>query len=154
MGFGYGTGMFARPRKMFLLTSAALLALGACGDDSDQQQSSDATDPESGGGQHINVSFKGNNCEIATTKLPGGEVTFDVQNDGSSVVKGFQLLSKNETVLGEVQNLALGEMDSFTVELEGGEYLGRCPGADQETTALLVTTGDVSPEQNPATGGD
>lgn len=77
-------------------------------------------------------------CVPNTTKAPGGPITFEVENVGTSAVTEFEVL-EGEAILGEKENLAEGLSGSFSLTLDTGEYTLYCPGGSDERGTLTVS---------------
>src|SRR5690348_450794 len=77
-------------------------------------------------------------CAPDRPSVPAGAVTFNVTNQGADAVSEVELL-RNETVIGEKENLTPGLSASFTVNLDAGSYIVECPGATTDKTPFEVT---------------
>ena len=135
-----GTGDENRARWRWLLVGVAsisLVSLGACGDD---------------GGGTVQVTLQ----EFAVAADPptaeAGEVTFEATNDGPDDVHEFVVLQSDlgptelpvdengavdETgggieLIGEIEDIPVGETQSVTLDLEAGNYVLICNIWDEE----------------------
>ncbi len=77
-------------------------------------------------------------CVPNTATAPAGPITFEVENAGTTAVTEFEVL-EGETILGEKENLSDGLSGSFSLTLDGGEYILYCPGGSDERGTLTVT---------------
>jgi iron uptake system component EfeO len=78
-------------------------------------------------------------CQLDTSSVPAGPVTFTVVNTSAPGITELELL-REQRILGEKENLAPGlDPVSFTVTLDGGTYQIYCPGASSEYQSLTVT---------------
>ncbi|MBM0238331.1 cupredoxin domain-containing protein [Micromonospora sp. ATA32] len=67
-------------------------------------------------------------CEVGTTEVEAGQVTFKVTNSGSKVNE-FYVYAAGDRVMGEVENIAPGLSRELRVELPAGTYETSCkPG--------------------------
>jgi iron uptake system component EfeO len=81
----------------------------------------------------------GDTCDLSTTSVKAGVVTFTVTNKTSTAITEVELLSAGR-IIGEKENLAPGLSPvKFTVTMGGGSYQVYCPGATKETQAFTVT---------------
>jgi iron uptake system component EfeO len=77
-------------------------------------------------------------CQISSTTLPAGALTFKVSNRDATAVSEVELQS-GERIVGEKENLPPGFSGSFAVNVDAGSYTLYCPGAKTENTKLTVT---------------
>lgn len=126
-----------------LLTLSALgavtaLALTGCAGSDTASDTAGST----GGVSRVSVTLTNDGsdaCEVSTTKVPAGPVTFTVKNESSTAITEVELL-QDQKILGEKENLAPGlAAVQFTATLTGGKYQVYCPGADRELTDFTVT---------------
>ena len=80
-------------------------------------------------------------CPADPASAPAGDVEFEITNQDADQVSEVELLHDGE-VLAEKENLAVGLSGSFTIELEPGDYILECPGADQDETPFEVTAAE------------
>ncbi|MFE9203813.1 iron uptake system protein EfeO [Micromonospora sp. NPDC007230] len=86
----------------------------------------DKPDAKSGG--PIAVKATDSACEVGTTEIEAGQVTFKVTNSGSKVNE-FYVYATGDRVMGEVENIAPGLSRELRVELPAGTYETACkPG--------------------------
>ena len=134
---------FARTARP-LITLGALgavtaLALTGCASTSG---STDAGTSGSGKLSRVSITLTNDGsdkCEVSSTKVPAGPVTFTVKNESSTAITEVELL-QDQRILGEKENLAPGlDAVRFTATLSGGTYQVYCPGAATELTDFTVT---------------
>jgi iron uptake system component EfeO len=123
-----------------VLGAVALVAAG-CSGDGDATAKPGAT--PSGGASKVDVTLTAASgtdaCELSSTSVPAGPVTFTVTNKDSAAINEVELLLNNR-IVGEKENLAPGlAAVSFTATLDGGAYEFYCPGAEKDTVAFTVT---------------
>lgn len=154
---------FTRGRSVALaaLTALTLAPLSACGGDSSTSSPPDsasaAGDPpaqSSANGSKTDIGrvsvtltsgSGGDTCEVDTTSVPAGPVTFTVTNQSATAVSEVELLS-DQKIIAEKENLAPGLAPvSFTSTLGGGSYQIYCPGAAKEMIDFTVT-GKAAPK--------
>ena len=58
-------------------------------------------------------------CELATTELPAGPISFEFTNDGTEVSELY-VLRENDDIVGEVENVGPGTSRTLTVDLVAG----------------------------------
>ncbi|QLQ39409.1 iron uptake system protein EfeO [Micromonospora robiginosa] len=110
------TTRFVAPAAAGLL---AVAGLAGCGGDGD----ADAT-----AGGPIAVKATDSACEVGSTAIDAGQVTFKVTNSGSKVNE-FYVYAAGDRVMGEVENIAPGLSRELRVELPAGTYETACkPG--------------------------
>jgi iron uptake system component EfeO len=106
-----------------LLPVLAMLAvpvlLGGCG----------GSDPQEPSGTTVDVTSSDTACDVSTTTVPAGSVTFVVENTGGSATEFYVLRSDGESVVSEVEDIGPGLSRELTVDLTEGDYVTRCkPG--------------------------
>jgi iron uptake system component EfeO len=81
----------------------------------------------------------GDTCDLSTTSVKAGAVTFTVTNKTSTAITEVELLSAGR-IIGEKENLAPGLAPvTLTVTMGGGSYQVYCPGATKELQDFTVT---------------
>ncbi|WFE38553.1 iron uptake system protein EfeO [Micromonospora sp. WMMD998] len=110
------TTRIVAPAAAGLLAVAGLAGCGG-GDDAD-----------AAAGGPIAVTATDSACEVASTEIDAGQVTFKVTNNGSKVNE-FYVYAAGDRVMGEVENIAPGLSRELRVELPAGTYETACkPG--------------------------
>lgn len=111
-----------RTTRFVVPATAGLLALaGLTGCGGGDQQDAKAGGP-------VEVKATDSACEVGTTELEAGQVTFKVTNSGSKVNE-FYVYAAGDRVMGEVENIAPGLSRELRVELPAGTYETACkPG--------------------------
>ncbi|WNM41017.1 iron uptake system protein EfeO [Micromonospora halotolerans] len=110
------TTRFVVPAAAGVLVVAGLTGCGG-GDDSDAKA-----------GGPIAVKATDSACEVDSTEIEAGQVTFKVTNSGSKVNE-FYVYAAGDRVMGEVENIAPGLSRELRVELPAGTYETACkPG--------------------------
>ncbi|SCG49841.1 iron uptake system protein EfeO [Micromonospora humi] len=110
------TTRFVAPAAAGLLAVAGLTGCGG-GDDADATA-----------GGPIAVKATDTACEVGSTAIDAGQVTFKVTNTGSKVNE-FYVYAAGDRVMGEVENIAPGLSRELRVELPAGTYETACkPG--------------------------
>ncbi|MEH1017711.1 iron uptake system protein EfeO [Micromonospora sp. CPCC 206060] len=97
----------------------AVAGLAGCGGDDTPEGKADGP---------IAVKATDTVCEVGTTEIEAGQVTFTVTNSGSKVNE-FYVYAAGDRVMGEVENIAPGLTRELRVELPAGTYETACkPG--------------------------
>jgi iron uptake system component EfeO len=119
----------------------AVPLLGAC---TENASSDDGTsDPRT-----VSVTSTEDGCELSTTEVPAGTITFEVVNDGSQVTEFYLLGSDGLRIVGEVENVGPQLSRELVVNTSDGSYLTACkPGMKGEgiRADFTVTASDDAP---------
>jgi iron uptake system component EfeO len=127
-----------------LLGTAALTACGPSSSGSGPAPSGpQSSSPTSSRVANVTITAA-SGCQMSSTNLPAGALTFKVANKDATAVSEVELQS-GERIVGEKENLPPGFSGSFSVNVDAGKYLLYCPGATQENTALTVTGSAAAP---------
>ncbi|MDM7855716.1 iron uptake system protein EfeO [Cellulomonas alba] len=131
------------------VAALAALALAACSSGGGEPAAQPSGSATSGGAAKVAVTLTSaggaDACEVDTTSVPAGPVTFTVTNKDSAVISEIELLA-GQRIVGEKENLAPGLAPvSFTVTLDGGSYAVYCPGAATDTVPFTVTGQAATP---------
>jgi iron uptake system component EfeO len=95
---------------------ATIALLSACGSDG-------------GASADVAVNSGDDTCELSTTSVPAGTVTFSVENTGSRTTEFYVYEGDGTTIVGEVENVGPSLTRDLTVTLEAGSYITACkPG--------------------------
>ena len=139
----------SRPRRSAALLSVSTLAavaLAGCGSDDDGAGKDGAS--TKGGAARVAITAVsgagGDECQVDTTSVAAGPVTFTVKNQDATGITEVEVLS-GAKIVAEKENVVPGlpEVD-FTVTLGGGDYEIYCPSAVEERIPFTVT-GDAAP---------
>ncbi|WP_028047450.1 iron uptake system protein EfeO [Cellulomonas sp. URHE0023] len=77
----------------------------------------------------ISVSSTADACDVSTTSIPSGTVTFAVTNAGDDVTEFYLLDSDGLRVIAEVENVGPGLSRDLVAQVEPGTYYTACkPG--------------------------
>ena len=98
--------------RALAIAALSSLALVACGGDDDEG--------DAGGGTEVAVNGTDNACTPATTTLAAGKTTFVFTNNAKSVSELY-VLSANDKVIKEVENVPTGQIRKMTVTLDAGK---------------------------------
>jgi iron uptake system component EfeO len=115
---------------------AATAVLAGCGGNSAKTAS--------GSAQKLDVSLTDAGCSPAKLDAKSGSITFNVKNGGTGKVSELELKSNKGIILGERENIVAGISDSFTLNLQPGNYVLNCPNGDSEDNGKLVVSGKAS----------
>lgn len=121
-------------RRFACLGLLVPLALGACGSEDKKLGLSDTS-----GATRVAVTISDDGCDPAALTVKAGKVAFDVTNKDSAAVTEFYVLEKDESIVGEVENVIPGAKKTLTLKLDEGSYLTKCPNGDPEKGTLTVT---------------
>jgi iron uptake system component EfeO len=123
-----------------------LLAAGAtaaCADDTSADSGSAA------GATTVNVTLTDDGCTASPASIAAGAATFKVQNTTGAKVSEAELL-REDTIMGEKENLTPGLSGTFSLKLDAGTYQLYCPNAKTEKTDFMVTGSAVASSADPA----
>ncbi|MBF4160376.1 iron uptake system protein EfeO [Nocardioides acrostichi] len=137
--------------RPLLLAPALLLAaplLAACTEST--APSSDAA----AGDDVVTVSSTDDACEVSSTEVPSGKVTFEVTNDGSQVTEFYLLAGDGQAIKGEVENVGPEATRQLVLAVPPGDYVTACkPGMSGEGIRADFTVTDSGADLTP-TGDD
>ncbi|MEZ0578744.1 iron uptake system protein EfeO [Nocardioides sp. MH1] len=137
-----------QPRRSAALLSVsalAVVALAGCGDDANEGGKDEGS---AGGATQVAITAvsgdDGDECQVDTTSVGAGPVTFTVANEDAPGITEVELLS-GARIVAEKENVVPGLPEvTFTVTLGGGDYEIYCPSAVEEKIPFTVT-GDAAP---------
>ena len=109
-------------------------ALAACGSNGDKAASGSRA-------RKVEVALTDTGCEPAKLQLAAGAVTFNVTNKGTDKVSEFEV-ADGDRILGEVENVTAGLERNFTLNLQPGDYVLKCPGGSTAPEGALTVTGE------------
>ncbi len=119
-------------------TSAAVLALAACGSSASK------------GSKEVAMTLTDSGCTPQHIRVAAGPVTFRIINGGTSKVSEMELKNRSGVILGESENVVEGIEGSFSLNLDPGSYVVNCPTGDAEDQGTVVATGTASGKANGA----
>lgn len=135
-----------RSAALLSLSALALTAFAACGEDG-TDDAKDGDRPGDGAAQVAITAVSGGDgdeCQVDTTSVAAGPVTFTVKNQDATGITEVEVLS-GAKIVAEKENVVPGLPEvRFTVTLGGGDYEIYCPSAVEEKIPLTVT-GDAAP---------
>lgn len=94
----------------------------------------------------VTVTSSDDACEISSTEVPAGPVTFEVTNSGSKVTEFYLLGEDGLRIVGEVENIGPQLSRDLVVNVPAGTYSTACkPGMKGEgiRAGFTVTTSDT-----------
>ena len=108
------------PRRASIAGVALLAAVGvACTENA----------PGDADGGAIAVTSTADECTVAATEAPSGNLVFEVTNQGSEVTEFYLLGDDGLRIVGEVENIGPGLTRNLVVRATPGSYLTACkPG--------------------------
>ena len=122
-----------RPFRLVLpLVVGAVVTAGCSGDDA-----------AGGGGTEVVVQASDEACELDETKLPAGDITFAVTNEGDKVTEVYVYGESDGAftkVVSEVENIGPGTGRDMAVDLAAGTYEIACkPGQQGDGIRQKIT---------------
>jgi iron uptake system component EfeO len=124
----------ARLRSIAVVVLAAGLA-AACAND---KSSDSAGTAAAAGNTKVAITMTDDACTAEPASIAAGAVTFEIKNASATKVTEAELL-REETIMGEKENLTPGLSGSFSLKLNAGKYQVYCPNAKTEKTDFTVT---------------
>ena len=110
-----------KPLALALVVAIPLLA--AC------TENADGSDRDSGDSRTVSVTSTDDGCEVSSTTVPAGTLTFDVANNGSQVTEFYLLDADGLRIVGEVENIGPQLSRQLVVSAPAGSYVTACkPG--------------------------
>jgi iron uptake system component EfeO len=109
---------------------------------------------DSGDDRTVAVTSTDDACELSSTEVPAGPVTFEVTNDGSQVTEFYLLDEDGLRIVGEVENIGPQLSRELVVNAAEGSYLTACkPGmkGDGIRADFAVTAAD---DEQPTVSAD
>ncbi|AGL16987.1 iron uptake system protein EfeO [Actinoplanes sp. N902-109] len=123
-----------------------LLAAGAtaaCASDKSDESASAA------GATTVDVTLTDDGCTASPASIAAGPATFKIRNASATRVTEAELL-REDTIMGEKENLTPGLTGSFSLKLDAGTYQLYCPNAKTEKSAFTVTGSAAAASADPA----
>jgi iron uptake system component EfeO len=105
-------------------------------------------DDTSGDPRTVSVTSTDDGCEVSSSEVPAGAVTFNVTNDGSKVTEFYLLGEDGQRIVGEVENIGPQLSRQLVVNAPEGSYVTACkPGmkGDGIRDDFTVTASDQAP---------
>jgi iron uptake system component EfeO len=124
----------ARLRSIAVVALAAGLA-AACANDKSTDSAGTAA---AAGNAKVAITMTDDGCTPEPASVAAGAVTFEIKNASATKVTEAELL-REETIMGEKENLTPGLSGSFSLKLNAGRYSVYCPNAKTEKTDFTVT---------------
>jgi iron uptake system EfeUOB component EfeO/EfeM len=84
----------------------------------------------------VNLTKQGCSTHLHAT---AGSVRFVVKNINAKRVTEFEVL-QGSSILGEAEDIAIGNQSEFVVTLDAGEYITLCPGGTRHRRGVLTVT--------------
>jgi iron uptake system component EfeO len=78
------------------------------------------------GGDPIKVTSSDDACDLSTTSVAAGTLTFEVKNTGSAVTEFYLYAEDGKRVVGEVENIGPGLTRELVVTADPGTYVTAC----------------------------
>jgi iron uptake system component EfeO len=96
-----------------------------------------------GDGDTVSVTSSDTTCEVSSTEVGSGSVTFEVKNTGSKVTEFYLYAEDGKRVVGEVENIGPGLTRDLVVSAEPGSYVTACkPGMQGDGIRGTLTVTD------------
>ena len=139
------TPLQAAARSLAVLALAAGVT-AACADD---KSTGTSTGSAAAGATKVAVTMTDDGCTASPATSSAGPITFEVKNATASKVTEAELL-REDTIMGEKENLTPGLSGTFSLNLPAGTYQLYCPNAKTEKTAFMVTGSAAATSTDPA----
>ena len=123
---------------LILATSVAACA--------DKSSSADSVIP---GAATVIITLTDDGCIPSPATANAGPINFQIKNASATKVTEAELM-REETIMGEKENLTPGLSGSFSLKLDAGKYQVYCPNAKTEKTDFTVTGTAASASSDPA----
>jgi len=101
------------------------------------------------GAATVTITMTDDGCTPSPATANAGPINFQVKNAGATKVTEAELL-REETIMGEKENLTPGLSGSFSLKLDAGKYQVYCPNAKTEKTDFTVSGTAASASTDPA----
>jgi iron uptake system component EfeO len=121
--------MRAALRSIPVLVLAASVA--ACADDK-------SSGTAAAGATKVTINLTDEGCTPSPATVAAGPIDFQVKNTTATKVSEAELL-REDTIMGEKENLTPGLSGSFSLKLDAGKYQVYCPNAKTEKTDFIVS---------------
>jgi len=105
------------------------------------------------GAKTISIALTDDGCKPSSSNVAAGPMTFSVKNTTGSKVTEVELL-KDDTIIGEKENLTPGLSGTFSLNVPSGTYQLYCPNATTEKWEFTVTGNAAASALSPAVATD
>ena len=127
--------MLAARLSLPALLAVAATVLSAC--------TETATTEKSGADHRITVESSNDACDLSSTEVPSGSVTFEVENTGDQVTEFYLYGEDGERIVSEVENIGPGLTRELVVAVPAGTYVAACkPGMEGDGIRVDLTVTD------------
>jgi iron uptake system component EfeO len=123
-----------------------VLAAGVAACANDKSSSSDSAVP---GAATVTITLTDDGCTPTPATATAGPINFQIKNAGATKVSEAELL-REDTIMGEKENLTPGLSGSFSLKLEAGRYSVYCPNAKTEKVDFTVSGSAAAAAGDPA----
>lgn len=118
-------------RRLILLPAVAVVGLAGCS--SSTSSDGAASGSPAAAATTVTVTSSGNACDLSANTAAAGDVTFQVQNQGSDVTEFYLYQADGTTIVGEVEDVTPGLSRDLAVNVTAGKYVAACkPTSDSE----------------------
>jgi iron uptake system component EfeO len=101
------------------------------------------------GAATVTITLTDDGCTPSPATATAGPVNFKIKNASATKVTEAELL-REDTIMGEKENLTPGLSGSFSLKLDAGKYQVYCPNAKTEKTDFVVSGTAASASTDPA----
>jgi iron uptake system component EfeO len=119
--------------------------VAACADD----KSSSSSDSAAPGAATVTITLTDDGCTPSPATATAGPITFQIKNSTATKVTEAELL-REDTIMGEKENLTPGLSGSFSLKLDAGKYTVYCPNAKTEKVDFTVSGSAAAAAADPA----
>lgn len=99
-----------------------------------------------GGANLIEIESSANACDLSTSSVSAGSITFSISNTGSQVTEVYIFAADKKTIVSEAENIGPSIKRDLITQLNEGTYFVNCvPGmkGDGYLSELTVSPGDA-----------
>jgi iron uptake system component EfeO len=118
--------------------------VAACADDK-----SSSSDSAAAGAATVTINLTDDGCTPSPATATAGPINFKVTNTTATKVSEAELL-REDTIMGEKENLTPGLSGSFSLKLDAGKYTVYCPNAKTEKVDFTVSGSAAAASSDPA----
>jgi iron uptake system component EfeO len=123
-------------------------SVAACADKSSTSSGSAAL-----GAATVTITLTDDGCTPSPATATAGPINFQIKNGSATKVTEAELL-REDTIMGEKENLTPGLSGSFSLKLDAGKYQVYCPNAKTEKTDFVVSGTAASASTDPAVAAE